>query len=160
MKKWLSQVTPLAVVASLALAGAARADFVCSNATLTGAYASSVTNLTVPQVVAVIEVLDGNGHFTQRDYSGGSVPAEFAPPGQETGTYTVNPDCTGSAVINLNVPGGGGTITILFVISNGGRHYSGVVAEIIPPFSTQPIHPVSSFEAWKVAPAENNQNNQ
>jgi hypothetical protein len=45
---------------------------------------------------------DGNGNLTQRDYTGNSVPAEFSPPGQETGTYMVNPDCTGSMVINLN----------------------------------------------------------
>jgi len=108
MKNWLTQVTPLAAIASLALSGAARADFTCSNATLTGAYAIGVTNLTTPpQVIADIAVFDGNGHFTQRDYRGNSDPAEFATPGQETGTYTIYPDCTGSAVINFNVPDGG-----------------------------------------------------
>ena len=124
MKKWLSQVTPLAAIASLALTGAAWADFVCSNATLKGEYAFGVTNLTTRQVVAGIKVFDGNGHLTQRDYQGSSVPAEFSPPGQETGIYSVNPDCTGSMVINLNVPGAsppGGELEILFVISDGGQ---------------------------------------
>jgi hypothetical protein len=47
MKKWLSEVAPLAVTASLALIGAAWAggtdDFGCSNATLDGEYAFGVT---------------------------------------------------------------------------------------------------------------------
>ena len=106
MKKWVSQATPLAAIASLALTGAAWAggtdDFGCSNAALKGLYAFGVTNLTTQQVVAGIKVFDGNGNLTQRDYTGNSVPAEFSPPGQETGTYMVNPDCTGSMVINLN----------------------------------------------------------
>ena len=157
MKKWLTQVTPLAAIASLAVFGAARADFTCSNATLTGTYAVGVTNLTTRQVVADIAVFDGNGNFTQRDYQGNSVPAEFAPPGQERGTYMVNPDCTGSAVINFNVPGGGGMLNNLFVISDGGRHFNGVISHLIPPFSTEPVSVQMTFEGWKIAPAQNNQ---
>jgi hypothetical protein len=43
---------------------------------------------------------DGRGHITQVDHvvDGGNPPAQEWAPG--TGTYTVNPDCTGSAVIN------------------------------------------------------------
>jgi hypothetical protein len=157
MKKWLSQVTPLAAIASLALTGAAWADFVCSNATLKGEYAFGVTNLTTRQVVAGIKVFDGNGHLTQRDYQGSSVPAEFSPPGQETGIYSVNPDCTGSMVISLNVPGGGGVIEILFVISDGGRHIHEVVSQLTPPFSSDPVPVQTSADDWKVAPEQNNQ---
>ena len=109
MKSWLFQGMLTAAIALPALSGVARAgvtdDYGCSNATLKGEYAFGVTNLTIPQVVAGIKVFDGNGNLTQRDYIGNSVPAEFAPPGQERGTYTVNPDCTRSMVINLNVPG-------------------------------------------------------
>jgi hypothetical protein len=47
--------------------------------------------LTKPQVVAGIKVFDGNGNLTQRDYIGNCVPAEFAPPGKERGTYTSIP---------------------------------------------------------------------
>jgi hypothetical protein len=157
MKKWLSQVTPLAAIASLALSGAAWADFACSNATLKGEYAFGVTNLTTRQVVAGIKVFDGNGHLTQRDYQGSSVPAEFSPPGQETGIYTVNPDCTGSTVISLNVPGGGGVIEILFVISDGGRHIHEVVSQLTPPFSSEPVPVQTSADDWKVAPEQNKQ---
>jgi hypothetical protein len=154
MRKWLSQVTPLAAIASLALTGAARADFVCSNATLKGPYAFGVTNLTARQVVAGIKVFNGRGGLTQRDYQGNSVPAEFSPPGQETGTYTVDPDCTGSMVINLNVPGGGGELRILFVISDGGRHIHEVVSQLTPPFASGPVPVQTSADDWKVAPEE------
>jgi hypothetical protein len=87
----------------------------CTNATLTGEYAFAVTSYTPPglpngppQVVAGIKTFDGKGNLTQRDYRGDSLrttgQTDFSPEGQETGTYTVNSDCTGSAVINLNVP--------------------------------------------------------
>jgi hypothetical protein len=159
-KKWFSQVTPLAAIASLALTGAAWADFECSNATLTGEYAFGFTVLTTQRVGTGVKFFDGNGHLTQRDYAGNSVPAEFAPPGREKGTYTVKPDCTGSMTIDLNVPnGGGGVLQILFVISDGGRHIHEVVAEFTPPFSAGPVPVQTSADDWKVAPQQN-QNNQ
>src|ERR1700676_5043049 len=80
-----------------------------------------------PQVVAGIKTFDGKGNLTQRDYRGDSLrttgQTDFSPEGQETGTYTVNPDCTGSDVLNLNVPGTPpphGRIEVVFVISDGG----------------------------------------
>ena len=158
MKSWLFQGMLTAAIALPALSGVARAggtdDYGCSNATLKGEYAFGVTNLTIPQVVAGIKVFDGNGNLTQRDYIGNSVPAEFAPPGQERGTYTVNPDCTGSMVINLNVPGSpppNGVIEILFVISDGGRHIHEVVSQLTPPFSSAPEPVQTSADDWKVA---------
>ena len=158
MKSWLLQGMLTAAIALPALSGVARAggtdDYGCSNATLKGEYAFGVTNLTIPQVVAGIKVFDGNGNLTQRDYIGDSVPAEFAPKGQERGTYTVNPDCTGSMVINLNVPGApppNGVIQILFVISDGGRHIHEVVSQLTPPFSSAPEPVQTSADDWKVA---------
>jgi len=158
MKSWLFQGMLTAAIALPALSGVARAggtdDYGCSNATLKGEYAFGVTNLTIPQVVAGIKVFDGNGNLTQRDYIGDSVPAEFAPKGQERGTYTVNPDCTGSMVINLNVPGApppNGVIQILFVISDGGRHIHEVVSQLTPPFSSAPEPVQTSADDWKVA---------
>src|SRR6202047_5262828 len=108
----------------------------CTNATLKGEYAFAGTSYHPPglpngppQVVAGIKTFDGKGNLTQRDYRGDSLrttgQTDFSLEGQETGTYTVNSDCTGSAVINLNVPGappGTGVIKVIFVISNGGRH--------------------------------------
>jgi len=160
MKKWLTQVTPLAAIGSLALTGAAWADFACSNSTLAGEYAFGVTNFTTRQVVAGIKAFDGNGNLTQRDYQGSSVPAEFAPPRQERGTYIVYPDCTGSMVIYLNVPDApppGGVLRILFVIADGGRHIHEVVSQFTPPFSTTPMPVQTSADDWKVAPQQNAQ---
>ena len=150
VKKRLFEVTPLAAIASLALTGAAwaggAADFGCSNATLQGEYAFGGTNYTQPEVINGIKVFDGKGHLTQRDYTGGSVPVEFAPPGQETGTYTVNPDCTGSMVLSGLAEG---VINVLFVISDGGRHIREVVS---PPLGSTVAIPVqTSVDDWKVA---------
>ena len=152
---WLFKGALAAALALSALSGAARADGTgCSNATLQGEYAFGVTNLTIPQVVAGIKIFDGRANLTQRDYIGSSVPAEFAPPGQERGTYTVNPDCTGSMVINLDVAGApppNGVIDILFVISNGGRHVHEVVSEFTPPGFTVSQPTQTSADDWKVA---------
>jgi hypothetical protein len=160
MKNWLFKgMLPVAIVLQ-ALSGAALAEesggFGCSNATLEGEYAFGVTTYApAPEVVAGIKVFDGKGKFTQRDYIGDSTPAEFAPEGQEKGTYTVNPDCTGSMVINLNVPvptGSTGVIHILFVISNGGRHIHEVVSQFTPPGSSGPLPGnQASADDWKVA---------
>jgi hypothetical protein len=158
MKSWLFKGMLTAAIGLPALSAAAWAggadDFGCSNATLKGEYAFGVTNFTIPQVVAGIKVFDGNGNLTQRDYIGNSVPAQFAPPGQERGTYSVNADCTGSMVINLNTPGApppNGVIEILFVISDGGRHIHEVVSQLTPPFSSAPEPVQTSADDWKVA---------
>ena len=170
MKSWFWKGTLAAAIVFPALSGAAWAggndDFGCSNATLKGEYAFGVTAYTPaglpngpPQVITGIRVYDGNGHFEQRDYAGDSVPAEFAPPGQETGTYQVNSDCTGSDELDLNVPDsppGTGVIKVLFVISDGGRHVHEVVSELIPPFSSGRVPTQTSADAWKVASEEDN----
>ena len=136
---WVGLTAATAIAVS-ALSGVARAggtdDFGCSNATLNGEYAFGVTSYTSaslpnspPYVVTVvngIKMFDGHGNLTQRDYQGDNLAGpDFAPPGQEKGTYTVNSDCTGSMVINLNAPvtsGSTGVISIMFVMSNGGRY--------------------------------------
>jgi hypothetical protein len=113
--------------------GVARADdFGCSNATLKGAYAFSVLTVVaapgVPNVVVVLGKFDGKGGYTQIDYLGDGL--NMTPPltafrtGQ-TGSYNVNPDCTGFQTINL---GGGAIVENAFVISNGGRSFDAVVA--------------------------------
>jgi hypothetical protein len=142
-------------------------DFGCSNATLKGEYAFGVTAYTPPglpsgppSVTAGIKVFDGQGGVTQRDYRGDSLrttgQTDFAPNGQETGTYTVNPNCTGSMVIDLNVPQvppgtSSGVLEIRFVISDGGRHIHEVVAEFTPPGFAEPQPTQTSADDWKVA---------
>jgi hypothetical protein len=165
MKRQLFQGLLAAAIALPALSGAARAagadDYGCSNATLQGEYAFAVTAYTPPglpngppSVVTGIRVYDGIGHFTQRDYGGNKTPADFSPKGQERGIYTVNPDCTGSDELDLNVPvpsGSTGVIKVLFVISDGGRHVHEVVSEFTPPGFTEPQPTQTSADAWKVA---------
>jgi hypothetical protein len=161
MKSWLVKGV-VAAIALPVLSGVARAggsdDFGCSNATLRGEYAFGVTNYTIPQVVTGIKIFDGNGKFSQRDYIGDSLrtmnQTDFAPKGQETGTYIVNRDCTGRMEIDLNVPNTPaphGRIEIMFVISDGGRHIHEVVSEFTPPGSSGPVPTQTSADDWKVA---------
>ena len=168
MRRWTSKGTLVAVIAMSALSGLARADDRgCSNATLKGEYAFGATSYTPPNlpdgppaVVAGIKVFDGKGNLTQRDYSGDALrtrhQTDFAKPGQETGTYIVNRDCTGSMEIHLNVPNTPvphGLLEIRFVISDGGRHIHEVVAEFTPPGFTTPQPTQTSADDWKVASA-------
>jgi hypothetical protein len=163
MKNWLLVGVMATVIAVPALSSAAWAggtdDYGCSNATLKGEYAFGVTSYPLPNgppgVVNGIKVFDGKGDLTQRDYQGNNnAGPDFAPPGQETGTYQVNSDCTGSMVINLNAPvtsGSTGVINIMFVISNGGRHIHEVVSQFTPPGFTEPQPTQTSADDWKVA---------
>jgi hypothetical protein len=169
MKRWLWDGVMATVIAVPALSGAAWAggsdDFGCSNATLKGEYAFGVTSYTpapppspppTTEVVDGIKVFDGRGNLTQRDYKGDDLNGpDFAPPGREQGTYTVNPDCTGTMTINLNVPvstGSHGLIVVKFVIANGGRHIHEVVQSLTPPGSTTgPVPTQTSADDWKVA---------
>jgi hypothetical protein len=168
MKSSLCRRFVTTAIAVLALSGSAWAgggdDFGCSNATLKGEYAFGVTAYTPPglpngppRVVTGIKVFDGQGNLTQRDYQGDNLAGpDFAPPGQETGTYQVNSDCTGSMVINLNVPNvspgtSSGVIDIMFVISDGGRHIHEVVSQFTPPFFAAPQPTQTSADDWKVA---------
>ena len=168
MRWWLFKSTLAAAMILPVLGGATWAggtdDFGCSNVTLKGEYAFGVTAYTPPglpdgppRVVAGIKVFDGHGNLTQRDYQGDNLAGpDFAPPGRETGTYQVNLDCTGSMVINLNVPNvpsgtSSGVIAIMFVISDGGRHIHEVVSEFTPPGFTVSQPTQTSADDWKVA---------
>src|ERR1700726_5167458 len=111
MKTWLLSATlGVAAIPVPALAGFPRAEAAdndgCTNATLQGDYAFSVVDLTLPQVVVGIGRFDGKGGFLQVDYIGDSLRTTGATTfrGGETGSYTVNPDCTGTQEIDLNVP--------------------------------------------------------
>ena len=123
----LASAIALPVLSGAAWAGGGE-DFGCSNAVLKGEYAFGVTTYSpVPGVVAGIKVFDGNGNLTQRDYIGDSSPAEFAPKGQETGTYTVNSDCTGTATINYP---DGSWINLELVVVSHGREFHTVVSSL------------------------------
>ncbi len=107
---------------SLALSGMALAatdNDGCSSATLRGDYAFTVSGETVDSMgitfihgVAMTN-FDGAGNLTQVDFvtrNGALLPGPTDPTTgfrtSQTGTYKVNPDCTGSAEIHFPAPPG------------------------------------------------------
>jgi hypothetical protein len=166
MKSWLWNGMLAAAIALPALSGVARAQITdndgCSNATLRGDYAFTVTGLS--GFVVGIGRFDGEGNYTQVDYPGDGLlrtpPVTSFRTGQ-TGSYTVNPDCTGSQEIKLNVPGvppgtSHGVIENMFVISNGGRSIHAVIAEITLPGATKPVPGQGRVDFWKVGSERDN----
>jgi hypothetical protein len=111
----------------------------CSNRTLAGDYGFTIEGtvlaipgiplppgVTIPVRGIVLQHYDGKGNLTQVDHvvDNGMPPAEEWTPG--SGTYTVNPDCTGSEVINI--PGNPlAPLSIHFVITKQGREIRQVV---------------------------------
>jgi hypothetical protein len=175
MKSWLSKGMLAAAIALPALSGVARAQSTdndgCTNATLKGDYALSVLGWSfppggqppIPQVVVGIGRFDGMGGYTQVDYIGDSLRTTGATSfrGGETGSYAVNPDCTASQEIKLNVAGvpagtSHGVIESVSVISGGGRSVHGVVAEFTPPGATQAVPTQTRFDYWKVWSEQDN----
>ena len=101
----------------------------CSNQTMKGSWGSTIEGTVVgPNILfrgVALQYFDGRGHITQVDHlvNDGIAPADDWTAG--TGTYTVNPDCTGSAVINS-----GSTpypIALHFIIVDNGNQWLQVV---------------------------------
>jgi hypothetical protein len=97
----------IAVIAALALglgSTASAADKGCSNATLKGSFADRDSGwiYTAPNAAPLafagvnVDTFDGNGNLT---ITGTSSVAGSIMPGTLTGTYRVNPDCTGTYAI-------------------------------------------------------------
>jgi hypothetical protein len=142
----------------------AQSDEICSLATLKGNYAFVVSGQlfnaggsTLRQGVSKT-TFDGRGNLTQVDFVMATPPSGISAPVpaalddidsmtgfhiDETGTYVVNPDCTGSAVINFPappVPGAtGAVIHLMFVLSNHGRAIHTVVSLLTPPSPPSPL---------------------
>lgn len=101
----------------------------CSNRTLKGDYGftleGTILGPNIPLRGLVMQHYDGNGNITQVDHvvDGGVPPTQEWAPG--TGTYTVNPDCTGAGVINSS--SGHGPLPIHFVVVNNGKQIFQVV---------------------------------
>ncbi len=164
----------LLVVPALSLAlhsaPAFAGEYVCTNATLAGTYGWTIQGFAPnpdgtisPTKGVAITDFDGAGKFTQRDFvetagvpqaSNGSAQTGFQFSTGETGKYSLNPDCTGTAEIDLNVPipGEGGVIKLMLVVTNGGRVIHTVVSELIPPGTTVPSLVTTSSEAWRIEP--------
>ena len=95
----------------------------CSNATLRGTFAYTVTGVTSapppfggPIAGVGKQTLDGNGHVsgTQTVSVNGNILRQTY-----TGTYTVNPDCTGSITLVVNIPPGLVTHSDFVIDDNG-----------------------------------------
>lgn len=121
----------------------------CSNALLRGDYGVTVDGKIIPPGAAAfvtqqgvaLRHYDGVGNFTQVDF----IMTNGAPainPGtavnangfrtNESGTYTVNPDCTGSETLNQYTKFNtlAATIQVKFVLAKGGTEIREVVQSI------------------------------
>ncbi len=86
---------------------------VCTNATIEGDYGFTVTGTrrSAPVPGAPVETIvgvamthfDGSGNLTQTDNIHGSINGFPGPDRKGAGTYTINPDCTGT--MTLDSPG-------------------------------------------------------
>jgi hypothetical protein len=123
----------------------------CSTATIAGDYAFRVSGeLFTPAGIVnrdgvALTHFDGNHGLKQEDYvlaNGVPVAGPTNANGfhdMETGTYSVNEDCTGEAEIDFPTPPGGTSgaiIKLLLVISDDGRQINTVVVSLTPPNST------------------------
>jgi hypothetical protein len=102
----------------------------CSNRTIRGTYGLTLTGEILGPGIqlrgVVLQHYDGRGKVTQIDHvlDNGNQPREEWTPG--SGTYTVNPDCTGFAVVTIpGVPLS--PVAFHFVVVDGGKEVRQVV---------------------------------
>ena len=134
MSKATSVASPLLIVCIVLTLGAAAAaqsgggvfeSKRCSNQTLSGDYGmhaqGTILGPNWPLQTLVKVSFDGKGNMTSLVYKViNGTPTYVDWTSEGTGTYAVNPDCTGSAVFN-------GPIPIHFVVVNNGKEFVGVV---------------------------------
>jgi hypothetical protein len=146
-------VLSAAAVALLSLSGAAQAGGLCSNATLKGPYGFSAQGevlglldgttlhaFTTPSILndVAIVTFDGSGRFTRTDFGNmNGVPkggqTAFNP--NQSGTYKVNDDCTGTMQITYTagpVPAGV-VLDLEMVVADDGTLVKAIIAtETVP----------------------------
>jgi hypothetical protein len=153
-------VIALLLVLACSVSRNARAQFPdndgCTNATLFGDYAFRIEGQLLPPGAPPIAregvamtYFDGEGGLTQVDFvmSNGAPLGGPADPTtgfhiREHGSYKVNPDCTGSAVIHFPAPPGfssGAELELMFVLGDHGRVIHTIVSKVFQPGSTTPI---------------------
>jgi hypothetical protein len=110
-----------------ALPLSAQESYLCSNRTLQGDYAFSIAGdaTPIPTRGVAMAHFDGEGNFTQVDHVvvNGVPPAVDWRPG--AGTYTVNADCTGKAILTNE---GRPPMPLYFVIVGQGAEIRTVVS--------------------------------
>jgi hypothetical protein len=121
-------VLALALIVSSPLISHASA---CSDFTLRGSYAFTIHgSIILPDGSTLLvdglakQTFDGNGHFTQVDAVavGGNLPPGWRP---GSGTYSLNPDCTGSQTIVI--PGNPDVHLQLIVAQSGNTIHQVVI---------------------------------
>jgi hypothetical protein len=160
MKSWIKKVTTLLAICLLSLLAGPRAyagsvHETCSDSTLSGNYASTVGgqifhadgSMETRQGLVMMH-FDGRGNFTQTDYVLDTLSGTTSPtPGpvdpntgfqnHESGSYSVNRDCTGNLEIHFApppVPGAiGAVLKLFFVLGNHGDSLRTVVVAVTPP---------------------------
>jgi hypothetical protein len=124
-----------AMATVLSTAAGAPAQTICANATLKGYYGVQITGTrpapsilsgiqatpgTTEQVIGVVvQIFDGAGSFTQTDNVKGSLSG-ITPNRPGSGSYSVNPDCTGTYTVNT---AGSPPIVNQFVIVDNGNGF-------------------------------------
>jgi hypothetical protein len=158
MKRWLWVGVMATVIAVPALGGVARAggtdDYGCSNASLRGSYAFAIegqvlglvdtSNQLLPAPIPVNGVamtwFDGKGGLSQVDYvmkGGTKRPGNGADNGfdsDETGTYQIFPDCTGTFQVDFGTQN---FVVTRFVLA--GRSLTGQASSIHTVVSEQHV---------------------
>jgi hypothetical protein len=105
----------------------------CSERSLKGCFGTTITGTLVggplagPVAGIALQRFDGEGGFTQVDTVSINGTLVTPPTGRSaTGTYTVNPDCTGSATINFTDQP---PLHLNFVLDDHGRELRAVVTD-------------------------------
>lgn len=128
----------LAALASGAWANAQNTSRYCNNLLIAGVYGFTIQGAklagpgpTGAQVGVALTEFDGRGNLTQIDavVIGGVEVSDFTHPAA-TGTYSVNPDCTGTFTINFT--DGRPTVTTYFVVVDNGSEIDTVVRGVPP----------------------------
>jgi hypothetical protein len=138
---------PALVFAGLASAQSAGTEYLgCSNSTLNGNYAFQITGQILAPAPAAgpvsgvaLTLFDGNGNLTQVDnvVHNGVAPIEDWRPA--TGTYSVNPNCTGTFTFTpqpTNPQDASPALTLHFVVTRDGAQIRTTVtgSPTTPPF--------------------------
>jgi hypothetical protein len=145
MKTRFCKGTLAAAVACLTLVAASPAQAgACSNASLKGKYGQTISGellpgpgVVLPQNGVAMTTFDGKGNFTQEDFvviNGSPTSSGFA---DETGTYAINSDCTGTATINYP---DGSWIDLELVVVNEGREFRTVVSALTMGGNAVPVN--------------------
>jgi hypothetical protein len=134
--------TPLMIVCGLLVSGAsaiAQSDdqhCSCSNRTLSGDYGSTAQGVLLPNPGLPPELpftsvgvthFDGKGNFTGREHTVVNGTEQEVDWTTNSGSYTVNLDCTGKIV--LNTPNSPVSLNIFFVIVRHGTEFRSILGD-------------------------------